>query len=160
MCGVVQGESSHSIRNGLERVIVTRLTRVVDCGYDFGAVAHDSVYREGVEKRRLLVDIGEDDLSAQEGGSCRGCDECHRGRDDFVAWANAGGCISHVQGCSSRRARDGGVTARKSAELLLELRYVGACGEPVASHHLRDGGDVLLQDRLTSIGQQLRGPSR
>src|SRR5882762_6753387 len=116
----------------------TRDRRLDPCGIDRERVPlHIDEYRPGTN---VLDDVD-------------GRGERERRRDDFVARADSVRQQRRVEGSRARVDRDGRRGRDGGRELRLELRDLGAGGDPVGAQSIDDFGDLLLPDERRREGE-------
>ena len=136
-----------------QRVVVGRMTGVVDSDDEPRATRQRGRGRGGIDVAGIGFDVGEPDGGAEQQRRARGRDESQRRRDDLVARAETRRGIERVQ--RSRAVADGDGVARAAArrERSLESFDRGAGREPVAAQDRDDSLDILVVDELRAIGQ-------
>ncbi len=156
--GVLDDERADtSVPISRDGVDLDGVTGVVDARDDPGLVGHRRLERGGIDVGRVLLDVDEADLCAERQRARRRRDEGHRGGDHLVTRADAGGGVRDVQGGGAARGTDA-PRSRRSARARASSKAVDrrAGRQPVAAQHLRDRLDVVLVDRLATVGDHLR----
>ena len=108
-----------------------------------------------VDQQGLRVDVDEDRRASLIDDAVGGRGEGHGRYDDFVSWSDVQGVNGSVERGRAVADRDGLADAGRLGKGSLELADHGAGGEPVRTQHGHDGRDVVVVDRLASVGQQL-----
>ena len=141
-----------TIGNVAEGIVVARLAGVVHGHHRASFVGDFFFDAAGADQQRFGIHVGKNGRGPLKHHDIGGGGEGHGGNDHFVAGAHADGEHHGVQGRRAAGDGDGMGGADVRGEVRLKSIHHRASGQPIRTQGFHNNPNVILVDRLASIG--------